>query len=122
MHQVKHAEIFAFEGQAEIAAEAFEADVADDEVGLAGSAVSDDGAFHVGKNGLHVRFVEAENRGAVKGDAVDELDEGALDVGERSVLIEVLAIDGGDNGDDRGEHEEAAVAFIGFDDEVLAFA
>src|SRR5580693_6662476 len=120
MHQVEHAEVFASEGKAEIAAEAFEADVADDEVGLAGRAIGNDGALHARNDGLDVGFVEAEDGGAVKRDAVDELDEGALDVFERDVLVEVLAVDGGDDGDDWGEHEEAAVAFVGFDDEIFA--
>ena len=41
---------------------------------------------------------------------------------KRSVLIEVLAINGSDHGDHRGEKQEAAVAFVSFDDEIFAFA
>ncbi len=119
---MEDAEVFAFEGEAEIAAKPFELHVADDQVGLAGSAVGNDGALYVWENGLHVRFVEAENRGAVEGHAVHELDEGALNVRERGVLVEVLAIDGGDDGDDGCEHQEAAIAFVGFHYEILAFA
>ncbi len=31
----------------------------------------------------------------------------------------MFAIDGGDDGDDRGEHQEAAIAFVGFDNEIF---
>ena len=37
-------------------------------------------------------------------------------------MIEMFAIDGGDHGDDGREQKEAAVAFIGFHDEIFAFA
>src|SRR5271163_573654 len=122
MQQVEHAEVFAFECQPKLAVQSFQFDVADDQVSLAGSAVGDDGALHVWKNSLHVRFVEAENRGAVEGDPVHELNEGALNVGERSVLIEMLPVDGGNDGYNRREHQEAAIALVGFHDEVFALA
>src|SRR5271163_3142388 len=88
----------------------------------AGSAVRDDGALHVRDDGLHVGLVKTEDGCAVKGDTIYELDEGVLNVFERGVLIEMLAVDGGDHRDYRSEHEEAAVAFVGFDDEIFAFA
>ena len=37
-------------------------------------------------------------------------------------MIEMLAIDGGDDGDDGREEQEAAITFVGFDDEVFAAA
>ena len=73
--QVKHSQVFAAIGQPEAAGEAAEFDVADHQVGLAGGAVSDDGALDARHDGLHVGLVEAEHGGAVKGHAIDELGE-----------------------------------------------
>src|SRR5271154_4510765 len=110
MQKVEHAKVFAFKGEAKLTVQSFQFHVADDQVRLAGSAVGDDGALYVWKNSLHVRLVETENRGAVEGDAVHELNEGALNIRERSVLIEMLAIDGGDDRHNRREHQETAIA------------
>ena len=78
--QAKAAEIFASECEGEFADQAFEFYVADDQVGLAGGAVSNDGALDVRNDGLHVGFVEAQNGGAVKGHAIHELDESVLNI------------------------------------------
>src|SRR5580692_82065 len=100
MREAEQAEVLASERQAELAIEAFQLYVADDQVRLARSAIRDDGALHVWKNSLHVWFVETQNRGAVEGDAVHKLNERVLNVRERAVLVEVLAVDGGNNGHD----------------------
>src|SRR6516162_2412608 len=83
MRQVEKAEIFALVGKAEFAGEPLQLDVADDEVGLARSAVSDDRALDLGDNGLNVRFIQAKDRGAVKRNPVDELKKRVLDIVER---------------------------------------
>src|SRR5208283_525346 len=57
---------------------------------------------------------------AIEGNAIYKLHEGALDVLERGILIEMLAVNRGDHGDDRGKHQEAAVAFVGFHHEIFA--
>src|SRR5712671_1562746 len=122
MEELENAEIVAFVGQPKFAAQPFELDVTDDQISLAGCAVSDDGALNAGNDGLHVGFVEAENRRAIKGHAIDELHEGVLNVFERGILIEMFPVDGGDNGDHRCQEQKSAVAFIGFDDEKFTFA
>ena len=122
MKEVEEAEVFAFVGEAEFAAEALVLDIADDQVGLGGDAISNDGAFDVGDDGLDVGLVDAQDGGAVERYAIDELREGVLDVFEGVILIEMLAVDGGDDGDDRGQQQESAVAFVRFDDEIFAFA
>src|SRR5450432_4103176 len=122
MQEAEAAEVFAFESEAELADQAFEFYVADDQIGLAGCAVSNDGALDVRNDGLDVGLVEAKNGGAVKRDAIHKLREGVLNIFQRSVLIEMLAIDGGDYRDDGREEQEAAVAFVGFHDEKFAFA
>ncbi len=71
---------------------------------------------------MHVGFIEAKNRRAIEGNAIHELQEGALNIFERGILVEMFAVNGGDHSDDRREHEEGAVAFIGFDDEIVAAA
>src|SRR5713101_3390054 len=120
MKELENAEVVAFVGQAKFAAQAFELDVADDEIGLAGSAVGNNRALYARDHGLHVRLVQAQNRRAVKRHAIDELYEGILNVFQRGILIEMLAVDGGDGGDNGREQQEAAVAFVGFDHEELA--
>ncbi len=122
MKKLKNAQIVAFVGQAKFAAEAFELDVADDEIGLVRGAVGDDRALHAGNDGLHVGLVKAEDRRAVERHAIDELDESVLNVLERGVLVEMLAVDGGHDGDHRREQQKAAVAFVGFDNEEFALA
>src|SRR6266481_4064860 len=120
MEELENAEVVAFVGQAKFAAKAFELDVADDKVGLAGSPVGDDRALDVGDDGLHVGLIEAQNRRAVKRHAIDELDEGTLNVFQRGVLIEMLAVDRRYDRDHRREQQEAAVAFVRFDHEEFA--
>ncbi len=88
-------------GQPELALNAEEFNVADHEVSLAGYAVGNDRALHIGDDGLHVRFVKAQNGCAVKWNAVNELRENFLNFFERLVRIEVLAINGRDDGHDR---------------------
>src|SRR5712692_286890 len=120
MKELENAEVVAFVSQAKFAAQAFELDVADDEIGLAGSAVGNNRALYARDHGLHVRRVQAQSRRALKRHATDELYEGILNVFQRGILIEMLAGDGGDGGDNGREQQEAAVAFVGFDDEELA--
>src|SRR5712672_295995 len=122
MEELENAEIVAFVGQPKFAAQPFELDVTDDQISLAGCAVSDDGALHIGNDGLHVGLVEAENRRAIEGHAIDELHEGVLDIFERGVLIEMFPVDGGDHCDHRRQEQKCTVAFIGFDDEEFTFA
>jgi len=58
---------------------------------LGGDAISNDGAFDVGDDGLDVGLVNAQDGGAVERYAIDELREGVLDVFEGVILIEMLA-------------------------------
>src|SRR5712671_5052396 len=122
MEELENAEVIAFVGQAKFAAQSFELDVADDEIGLAGRAVSDDGALYAGNDGLHVGLVEAENRRAIKGHAIDELHEGVLNVFERGILIEMFPVDGGDHRHHGRQAQKGTVAFVCFDYEKFTFA
>src|ERR1035437_9431553 len=92
------------------------------DIGLRGGAVGDGAAADFGEQALHVGVVEADDGGAVDRHLVDELDEGGADGVERRVVIQMLAIHVGDDGDDGRELEEAAVALIGFDDQEIATA
>jgi len=51
--------------------------------------------LHAGEQSLDVLLIETEDRGSVKGDLVDELQEGLLDVGEIPVVVQMLGINGG---------------------------
>ena len=120
MRQTEEAEVLAFEGETKLTRKALKLHVTDDEVRLTRRAISEDGPFDVGDDGLNVGFVEAQDRCSVKRHAVDELDEGILNIFERTILMEMFAVDGGDDGDDRREKQEAAVTFVGFDDKIFA--
>src|SRR5215831_4059041 len=122
MWQTEDAQIFFSVSQAELAGQALELNVADDQVRLARSAVGQNGALHVRNDGLNVWFVDAKDCSAIKGDAIDKLSEGILNIGERGILVKVFTVNGGDDGHDRGKKQEAAVAFVGFNDEVFAAA
>src|ERR1700722_16117608 len=122
MQQAKHAEVVAFEGQAKFAIQAFQINVADDQIRLRRNAIGDDRALYRGNDGLHVGFVKTQNGGAVKRHAIDELNENFLNFFERGVLVERLSVDGGDDRDDRSKQQEAAIAFIGFHYKVFTFA
>src|SRR5258707_9864595 len=122
MRQAEDAEVFAFVGEPEFAGKALQLNFTDAQIGLARGAISEDGPFDVGNSGLNVGFVEAKDCGAVKRYAIDELNESILDVFERAVLIEVLAIDGGNNRDDRREQQEAAITLVGLYYEIFAAA
>src|SRR5262249_44229532 len=115
----EEAEIITLIRQAELAARAHELNVADNQVCLRRSAVGDDRALNVRDDGLNVGLVETKDGGAVERHTVDELGERILDVCERVILVEVLAIDGSDDGNDRSKKQEGTIAFVGFNDEVL---
>src|SRR6476646_11993790 len=114
MDEVEHAEVVALIGEAKFAAETFHADVADDEIGLRGGSIGDDGALDAGNDRLDVGFLEAKYGGAVKRNAIHKFGEDGLNFLERRILVEMFAVDGGDDGDDGRVIEEAAVAFVGF--------
>ena len=78
------------------------------DIGLRGGAVGDGAAADLGQQALHIGVVEADDHGAVERHLVDELDEGGADVVERRVVIQMLAIDVGDDGDDGRELEKAS--------------
>src|SRR5712672_2603442 len=69
MRQPEDAEVFALVGQAKLAAQAFEFYIADDQVGLARSSISNDGALYARNDGLHVGFINTEDCGAIEGHA-----------------------------------------------------
>ena len=89
-------------------------------IGLVRDAVRHVAARHSRQDVLHVRVIDAQRRKPVEGDAVDELDEGVLDVLVRAVVVEVLGVDVRDDGDRRRELEERAIALVGLRDEQVA--
>src|ERR1700688_5195027 len=122
VRQAKAAKRFAFKSELELADQSFQFYIADYQVGLAGRAVRNNGALDVRHDGLHVDFVKTQYGRAIKWHALHKLNESVLNVFQRSVLIEVLAVDGGDHRDDRRKQEKAAVALVRFHHEVIPFA
>src|SRR5258708_31533874 len=122
VRKLEQAEIFALISQPELAAQTLQLHVADHQISLARSSVGNDGALHVGNDGLQVGLSDAQDRRAVKRHAIHKLDEGVLNVSERGVLVEMFAINRCHDRDYRREHQEAAVALVCFHYEVFPFA
>src|SRR5258708_34759058 len=122
MRQPEQAEIFAPVSQPELALQTFQLHIADYQIGLTRSSIRNDGTLHAGNDRLHVGLIDTENRRTVKWHAIHKLDEGALNILERGVLVEVLAINRGYYSDHRREHEEAAIALVRFHHKIFAFA
>src|SRR5262245_60713230 len=121
MRQTEQAEVVAFVGQAELAGQTLQLNIADKQVGLARGAIGKNWPLDARNDGLNVGLIQAEDGRAIEGNAVHELGEGVLDVGERRVLVEVFPIDGGDDGHHRRKEKKAAVAFVRLHDKVFAF-
>src|SRR5713226_962588 len=103
MRQPEQTEVIGSVGQPGLAAQTLQLDIADDQIGLARRAVRNNGALHAGNDRLYVRFINTKDRRTVKWHAIHKLDEGALNIFEGGVLVEMFAVDGGDDGDDRRE-------------------
>ena len=58
----------------------------------------------------------------VKRHALHEVEEGAADVAHVAVAIHVLAVNVGDDRDNRGQLQKRAIALVGLGDEILRFA
>src|SRR6202163_854575 len=122
VRQAEAAEDFALKSELELADQALQFYVADHQIGLTGRAVGDDGALDVRHDGLHIDLVETQYGSAVKWHAIHKLNEGVLNIFKRCVLIEVLAVDGGDHRDDRRKQQKATVALVRFHYEIVPFA
>src|SRR6267143_488881 len=122
MRQPEQAEIFAPVGQPELALQTSQLHIADYQIGLTRRSIRNDGTLHAGNDRLHVGLIDTEDRRTIKWHTIHKLDEGALNIFERGVLIEVLAVNRSHYGDHRREHQEAAVALVRFHYKVFTFA
>jgi len=91
-------------------------------IGLFAGAVSEDAPLHARNDRLHIGIVEAEHGSPVKRHLVDEFSERGLDFGQTGVMVQVLPIDVGDNGERGAEFEEGTVALICLGDQELALS
>src|SRR5580658_8852746 len=119
---MENPQIVAMIFQAEFASQAAELDVADCQVRLAGGSVGYHRPLHTRQDRLHVGLVEAQNHRAVKWHAIDELQEHILNFLERVVMVQMLTVNGGDDGDHRREQQERAVTLVSFNHHVFALA
>src|SRR3989454_1151736 len=120
--QVEFSEIVAAVGEAKLALETLQLNIADNQISLARRPVGDDGPLHVGNDGLHIGLIETQNGCAVKRHTIHKLRKRVLNFLERPVLVEVLAVNGRNHCDHRREQEKRTVALVGLDDHVFAFA
>ncbi len=95
---------------------------ANQEVGAAACAIGRHAAMNARQQAAQDRIVVAGNDHAVERDTLHELQEGAADVAHVAVAVHVLAVDVGDDREDRRELQKGPVAFVGFGDQVLRLA
>ncbi len=69
---------------------------------------------------LDVFVVQAQNRRAVERHLLDEFEERCADLDDGRVMIQMFAVDVGDDGENRAELEKRAVAFIRLDHQEIA--
>src|SRR6266436_7743035 len=122
MRQPEQTEVIASVGQPELAAQTLQLDIADDQIGLARRAVRNNGTLHAGNDRLHIGLINTKDRRTVKWHAIHKLDEGALNIFEGGVLVEMFAINRSHYRYYRREHQEAAVALVRFHHKIFAFA
>src|SRR5579884_3071157 len=80
-----------------------EGDVLDFEIDLRGAPVGDGAAANGGEDLLDIFIFHAKDRRAIERNFVDELGESVLDIGKVRVVVQVLAINVGDDSDDGRE-------------------
>src|SRR6266849_109752 len=122
MCQPEQPKMFAFVSQPELALQAFQLHIANYEIGLTRSSISNDGTLHTGNDRLHVGLIDAEDRRTVEWHAIHKLNESVLNIFQRCVLVEVFAINGSHYSDYRCKHQEAAIALVRFHHKIFAFA
>ena len=94
----------------------------DPQFGLRARTVGDHAAVHSRQNLLDVLVVEAQNGRAIKRNLCDERRERCADLFDARVVIQMLAVDVGDDRDDRRQLQKRPVAFVAFDHQVIAFS
>src|SRR5579884_1619151 len=120
--EMEGAELGATGADGELAFGRGQDDVFDFEIDLRGASVGDGAAANGGEDLLDVFIFNAEDRRAIERNFIDELGEGVLNIGESRVMIQMLAVDVGDYGDDGRELKKRSVAFVRFDHQNGAFA
>ena len=91
-------------------------------VSLRAEAVSHAASFEQRDDRLHVRIVETQHGRTVERHFVDEIREARTHVVHVVVVVHVLAIDVGDDGDRRRQHQERSIALVRFDNHQVAGA
>src|SRR5882724_4066516 len=112
VRQQKHPQILAFVRQAKFRSQSAHFHVADHQIRLRRSSIRNNRPLHIRNNRLHVRLVQAQNRRPIKRHAVHKLKERLLNVFERGILVQVLAVNRRNHRHYRREHQEAPVAFV----------
>jgi hypothetical protein len=103
------------------AAECAELDLAADHVGLVVvEPVGHDAPLQQRQHRRKIQVVGAGDDGPVERHLVAEVGERLLQFGEAAVALHVLVVDVGDHGDRRPQHQERAIALVGFRHHVLA--
>ena len=120
--QVKRSQIVPARPNREAALKGAAIDIGDLQRGLLTAPVSDDAAIHQRKKLLDVFVVQAQDGRAVERHLLDELEERGANLDDGRIVIQMLAVDVGDHGQDRAELQKRAVAFVGFHHQEIALA
>ena len=99
------------------------ADVDGAHLGLLADAVAGHRALHVGHDFAHRRVVDAQDRRAIEGHAMQEFEEGALELAEVvPVGFHVVGVDVGHHRHHRHQVQERCIGLVGLDHDVVAAA
>ena len=92
-----------------------EADIDRAYVGLRRETIGDEPAVDdTPDHRLHFGMIDAKHRKTVERHVLDETLEGVAHLVEGAVIIEMVGVDVGDDGDHRRKAQESAVALVGF--------
>ncbi len=99
------------------------ADVDGPHLGLLADAIAGHRALHVGHDFAYRRVVDAEDRRAIEGHAMQEFQEGALELAEVVPIgFHVVGVDVGHHRHHRHQVQERCIGLVGLDHDVVAAA
>ena len=81
-------------------------DIGDRNVGRRSRTIGHDAAFNLRYERLHRRLVQTENRRAVERNLVDVGQESGLNILQITIMIQVIGLDIGHDGDRRRQQQE----------------
>src|SRR6202044_2523274 len=110
--QMKRPQVVTARSNREAALESAAIHVSDLQSGLLAASVSNDAAIHQGKKLLNVLVVQAQDGRPVERHLLNKLEECGADLHNGRIVIQVLAIDVRNHGQDRAQLQERSIALV----------